>query len=649
MIIESLRVQNFRCIVDETLNCQQLIALIGPNGSGKSTFLTALRIFYEINYTITEEDFYNHETSNEIIISVRYKDLNQDEKTLFNKYIFDNTLTVQKIITFQTPKSIQKYYGESLRNPAFDSFRSAHGTSQLRKEYSSLKETFGLPDYTNKEECESFLQQWEEANKASCTRRRDDGQFFGFNAVGNSHLEKFTKFILIPAVRDAAEDAEEKKGTPLTELMDLVVRKTLAGNTKLVRLGENTQSEYEKILQAKDFTELGVLEENLNTALKQFIPDAGIKLNWNFQKTIEIPSPIADIKLIEDDYPSSIDRVGHGLQRAFILTLFQQLAITQSTEEKKEGEPGVPPTVKAKLPNLIIGIEEPELYQHPIRQRHFANILQELAAGRIGEIIDKIQIIYTTHSPLFVDIKKLDQIRSIRKKTIDPAKPKQAKITSTNLLEVAEIIDRADGKPKGTLNPHSLEARLRIIMTPIMNEGFFSNLVILVEGESDKAALMGTAAAIGINMETEGIPIIPCMGKGNMDKPLIIFQKMGILVYPLWDGDFHPPEEPQSTPIENRKLLKLCGEPEVDWPDNISDKYACFKQNLPQTMSSELGLDFVTTFKAGCCKQFCLRSEQVDKNPTVFEELIKKAKNDGKSCKSIENIVNKIITLKKAL
>ena len=42
MIINSIRVQNFRCIRDETLPCEQLTALIGPNGSGKSSFLRAL-------------------------------------------------------------------------------------------------------------------------------------------------------------------------------------------------------------------------------------------------------------------------------------------------------------------------------------------------------------------------------------------------------------------------------------------------------------------------------------------------------------------------------------------------------------------------------------------------------------------------------
>lgn len=46
MIIQSVNVKNFRSILDETLYCEGLTALVGPNGSGKSSFLKALELFY---------------------------------------------------------------------------------------------------------------------------------------------------------------------------------------------------------------------------------------------------------------------------------------------------------------------------------------------------------------------------------------------------------------------------------------------------------------------------------------------------------------------------------------------------------------------------------------------------------------------------
>ena len=42
MWIKKLHVVRFRCIFDETLECEALTVLIGRNGAGKSTFLQAL-------------------------------------------------------------------------------------------------------------------------------------------------------------------------------------------------------------------------------------------------------------------------------------------------------------------------------------------------------------------------------------------------------------------------------------------------------------------------------------------------------------------------------------------------------------------------------------------------------------------------------
>ena len=72
MIIKSLRVQNYRCIRDETLPCEQLTVLVGRNGSGKSAFLHALDTFYNANARYTVEDFYAQDTSLDIIRTANF-------------------------------------------------------------------------------------------------------------------------------------------------------------------------------------------------------------------------------------------------------------------------------------------------------------------------------------------------------------------------------------------------------------------------------------------------------------------------------------------------------------------------------------------------------------------------------------------------
>jgi predicted ATPase len=47
----------------------------------------------------------------------------------------------------------------------------------------------------------------------------------------------------------------------------------------------------------------------------------------------------------------------------------------------------------AHMPNLIPGIEEPELYQHPNRQRLLSRILLLLAEGSIRGVAEKTKLI----------------------------------------------------------------------------------------------------------------------------------------------------------------------------------------------------------------------------------------------------------------
>lgn len=63
MIIDSVRVQNFRSIKDETLYCAPLTALVGRNGSGKSAFLKAIDLFYARSESISMEDFFDETSS----------------------------------------------------------------------------------------------------------------------------------------------------------------------------------------------------------------------------------------------------------------------------------------------------------------------------------------------------------------------------------------------------------------------------------------------------------------------------------------------------------------------------------------------------------------------------------------------------------
>ena len=249
MIIKSVRVQRFRCLRDATLPCEELTALVGANGAGKSAFLQALDIFYNANARISEDDFYGRQTQSPIIIRVVFAQLSATEQERFKKYIEADELVVEKEIVSDNGKISQPYFGMSLRNPSFGDARAGGPAADRKSAYNTLRsgQFPELPAYTNQDGARQALEEWEEQNPDRCERLRDDGQFFGFKEVGEAHLERDTKFLLIPAVLDAADEATDRKGGALAGLLDLLVRNVLRQRKDIVEFREGVMKQYKEL------------------------------------------------------------------------------------------------------------------------------------------------------------------------------------------------------------------------------------------------------------------------------------------------------------------------------------------------------------------------------------------------------------------
>jgi putative ATP-dependent endonuclease of the OLD family len=651
MIIKALRVKRFRCLEDELLPCDKLTALVGANGAGKSSFLRAIDLFYAPAPRIGAEDFYAEDPNAEIVISITFTELSDEAMDLFSNYTQGEELTVERVFTFKDQKVSAKYHGATLQHVGFEPIRAALEIKDrgrtARQAYEALRanlEYQSLPAWSTVGEVHVALKEWERTRPDSCTRQRDDGQFFGFSEVAQGYLGRFTRMLFIPAVRDAADDASEGKTSVLTGLMDLVVRSVLAGKETLKKLKEETQKRFAEILNPAKLNELSGLAGSLTNTLQTFVPDSVLELHWLPLQDLDFPLPKADVRLVEDGYPCAVARTGHGLQRAFILTMLQHLALAQcpvGAAPPETTRASHPPPEK-KLPDLLLAIEEPELYQHPNRQKHFAKILLQLSSGRTPGVAENTQVIYSTHSPLFVGIDRMDQIRLLRKVSV-PTRPKITKVVSTTTDEIAETLWRADGEPGATYSGETLLPRLLSIMNPWVNEGFFARVAVLVEGEDDRAAVQGMARAGGHDLESFGFSVIPCGGKVSMDRPAAIFQKLGIPVYLIWDGDYG---ERDAKPEDNHRLLRLLGHTAEDWPNAITATFACFKRNLETALREELGPDDFDRWLTEC--QVSLRipkRKHALKNPQVMSTIIQRAGAAGKTSRSLSQILDYILAM----
>ncbi len=647
MIIKQIHVENYHSIENETLNCDNLTALVGKNGSGKSSFLHALNLFYALSPKIDTEDFYNHDISRELIISVTFTDISNEAQSLFSKYIQKDELVIQKVFSIKEGQIHSSYHGSKLQNPIFKEIRNAKA-SDAKPLYQALQkqtEYMTLPNWKNLNDGLLALNNWEENNVEACVIDRDDGQFFGFKPVAEGYLGRYTKFLFIPAVRDAAQDAVDGTKSPIGELMDLIVRNILSQKPELSELKKYVQEEFSNLMDPTKLTELDILANGMTQTLQQFVPEASIEMIWQTISYINFPLPKADTKLKQDGYSSPVNRAGHGLQRAFIITTLQHLALAQQTSNPSEES-------KNNLPVLILAIEEPELYQHPNSQHHFAKILLNIAKGVTPGVAEKTQIIYGTHSPHFVGIDRINQIRLLRKVNGFEGYPKITKIIETSLPDIATSLHTVTGSEAPMFTEQTLIPRLHSIMTRNLNEGFFADVVVLVEGEDDVAAIQGYAEALGHDLASQGISVIPCNGKSGLDRPSIIFQKFGIPTYIIWDADkTNTKNEPKSNKSskENHTMFRLVGHSiNEDYPiTQVHNTYAFFEYNLETTLENEIGSDiFQSKLKEAQTKYSINGKNHALKNPNVISYIISEAKNLKKTSSTLESIINNIIKLK---
>ena len=133
MLIQDVQVKNFRSILNESLPCDSLTALVGRNGSGKSSFLSAIELFYDPTARVTSEDFYAEDVTQDIEIAVTYSNLSTEARRFFSAYVDNNSLTVVRIFSDPQSGKSGSYHGMRLQNPAFGAIRTAGGAMAVRQ------------------------------------------------------------------------------------------------------------------------------------------------------------------------------------------------------------------------------------------------------------------------------------------------------------------------------------------------------------------------------------------------------------------------------------------------------------------------------------------------------------------------------------
>lgn len=645
MIIENIHIENFRSLRDVNINCDELLAIIGRNGTGKSTVLYALDVFYNIAAQITEYDYFAKKVESEIKIRITYGNLRNDEKEEFKSHVKDDNLTVTKVIN----SGGSKYYGVSRQIPEFHEIRKETANPKKTK-YNELVESGkydGLgPKVTKAADAETAMDEYESSHPALLETFETPQQFLGPRNIGGGKLDKYTKFVLIPAVRDAAAEVD-RKGVIL-QLIDVLVARSVNKRPDVRKLNEEFEKRVKEVYSAENLEELGKLAGIITGLLAQYAPGAEIDLAFGEVVPPKINLPPAIATLVEDNFKCPISYTGHGLQRALIFALLQQLTITDMSPEVNQpvGAETVPATLR--LPDLILAIEEPELYLHPARSRYLSNVMTRLTTPPAGEADPRTQIFYATHSPYFIDLDRFDRVRLAKKCPVDGTDVLQTKVTQYSRKEASEKLAEICEKDPSTFTETSFVAHAAPVMTSVVNEGFFADVVVVVEGLSDVAILWAVQQHLNKNWDGIGIVIVPADGKNSIDRPVVAFRGLEIPTYFIFDGDSsHTGTKKEKAITSNAILQRLAGVDIVDFPKTqIQKTWAVFHDKLETELRKAVDELFDSIREEIAEELGYEKPSSVLKNPEAAARFIKNVYAKNKKIPVLEEIVEKISLLK---
>jgi putative ATP-dependent endonuclease of OLD family len=581
MLIKTIEIKNFRGIKDQTIPLNQYTCFVGANGAGKSTVLCALNVFFQEQASsstdtqkLCDEDFFARNVQEPISITLTFCNLNDDAKEELSAYVRRDELVVTAEASFDedTKTASVKHFGQRLGMPRFRSFFEAVKASAKKPEldaiYSDLQGEYeGLPNATSKDAKVSALQQFEADNPSLCELIPSEDSFYGINGAGK--LAPFIQWVYVPAVKDAKEEGEEGKNTALAKLIARVVRSKTNFDAELEALRKETLEKYTALLDGNK-SGLEQLSASLKKRLESFAhPNAQINLSWvtNDRKSVQVTPPIAGIQAGDGAFTASLERMGHGLQRSYLLALLQELATSDDDDAA----------------TLLLGCEEPELYQHPPQARHLADVFNRLAVGNN-------QVLVTTHSPLFVCGRGFENVRMVRSGALASG----ACITSTTFDSLCAEIRNARGDDTGR-KLEGMIAKIHQSLQPNIGEMFFARLPIFVEGLEDVSYI--TTHLILTERWDEfrrlGCHLVPVNGKDKLIQPVAIAKLLEIPKYVVFDSDGNTvrPDHRNKHEIDNKAILWLLGSTINAFPDNdhIGDCYAVWETSLTERVEEDFG------------------------------------------------------------
>lgn len=537
MHISSVKITNYRGIKADSFDASPFTCAIGENNAGKSTILLATSLFFS-GTNLSNSDFYNNEEPIEIeitFIDINKRDINRlsvEHRDRIEEIIEDEKLVLTRCYTTDG-KSELRCRRLAPKNPKFEKNLISELLKGKKGKDISISMISVFPEY--KERLANLPTQKEAYAKLEEIISELPAEEMELKlsslptGIENSIVKFLPEPIYVAAVKDLKDDVKSKESATFGKLLSI-----------LMKFLEHSEH-FEKI--SASFNELHALlnivreneqvNDNRIEKLQSIEKQIGDFLAENFPKSkIEIEIPKPELKqvfsnariLIDDGVRDIIETKGDGVKRAVTFALLRTY-VEQLKEQKKiigdikkeDGfisESKIDPIDEVNEKPYIFLFEEPELYLHPNAQKILFEALENLTT-------ENHQVFVTTHSPMFFSPQATGTFIKVIKEYPSNGKP-FGRFLTINLLKELDAKDA-----------------FQIICFENNAAAFFSNKVLLVEGDSDLIYIKEVARLLNNewNFDTKNIQIISINGKSNIKRFIDFYNYFQIKCYTIVDSD----------------------------------------------------------------------------------------------------------------
>ena len=283
-------------------------------------------------------------------------------------------------------------------------------------------------------------------------------------------------------------------------------------------------------IQEKDIlkkTKLKNIVKNVNRQIKKINTITGDSVSAYVDT--EVDKLVCRLLGLGDESGRELSSLGEGVQYAFniLLQIIEIIYDVKTTRKPEDFEERLINRDGKKLFPLFLVLDEPEVHQHPYRQRSLIRKIKALIENNNQEFLNLLkdlfdidgltgQIFIATHSPNIL----LDNYRQFIRLYKSTGTNSQLKIVSGMNV----VID-------DKLYKHMLHNFI------YLKEAMFSKCIIFVEGDTENGAIPVFAERMGLDMDERGIGVIKLDGADSVKRCMALYKSFGIKSIALIDKD----------------------------------------------------------------------------------------------------------------